>query len=69
MYVRTYVRTYVRMYVCTYTYVRTYVCMYQLDVMDKLCMYIGAFGKVFRGKFTDEDDETVIEVAVKTMKG
>ena len=32
-------------------------------------MYIGAFGKVFYGKFTDETDGTVTEVAVKTMKG
>ena len=31
--------------------------------------FVGAFGKVFHGKFTDKTYETVIEVAVKTMKG
>lgn len=30
---------------------------------------VGAFGKVFHGKFTDKTVGTVIEVAVKTMKG
>ena len=30
---------------------------------------VGAFGKVLCGTFTDESDKTVIEVAVKTMKG
>ena len=78
MYVCMYICMCVCMYVCVYTcmYVCVYACMYvcmyvmyHLDVMDKSCAYVGAFGKVFRGEFTDEDDETVIDVAVKTMKG
>ena len=51
-------------HICIYAYV----CVYVLDVIDKYCIYVGAFGKVFHGEFTDEVDETVIKVAVKTMK-